>query len=84
MTDPRNALQLLEDPMLELGSASKALEHLALDLAERTPSEGLLFLLMARHLKYIYDDLYRHYDEVLKQPRNCTPEGAKDGPALVS
>ena len=84
MTDTRNALQRLEDPMLELGSASKALDCLASDLAERAPSEALLFLLMARHLKYIYDDLYRHYDAVLKQPKDCSPEGAKDGPSRVS
>ena len=76
MTDTRNALQLLEDPMLELGSAARALDHLASDLAERSPSEALLFLLMARHLKYIYDDLYKHYYAVIeehKQPK----EGAE-------
>jgi hypothetical protein len=84
MTDTRNALQRLEDPMLELGSASRALDYLASDLAERSPSEALLFILMSRHLKYIYEDMYKHYDAVLKQPKDCSPEGAKDGPSLVS
>ena len=59
--------------MLELGSASKALDYLAFDLAERSPSEALLFILMSRHLKYIYDDLYKHYHAVLEQPK----EGAE-------
>ena len=77
MTDTRNALQLLEDPMLEVGSASRALDYLAMDLAERSPSEALLFILMSRHLKYIYEDLYKHYDAVIEESKQPKAEGAE-------